>query len=257
MEPFFGGGGMYFGVLPKVAIVNDINSQLINFHKIVRDNPRELRENVERLKGWDICSRELFMQRRTEYNALLNGDVLSTESAAYFYWLNRHCFNGLYRVNPRGEFNVSWNKEEDISKSINSILPSIERFEEMSKALKNADILCGDFRALEKRIGEGDIVFLDPPYLPDPKGGDFTSYTKDGFSMEDHQAVVELAMKAVAKGAYVIATNNDSPLTREMWKGFHFHEYSTSQCICPGRKRVEVAMTSWKPDQLDTIDRFC
>lgn len=248
---------MYFGVLPKVAIVNDVNPQLINFHKTVRDNPIGLRKRAASLEGWESCSRELFMQRRAEYNMLLKGDVLSTESAAYFLWLNKHCFNGLYRINPRGEYNVSWNKEENGPRNVNSVLPSEERFEEASKALMNADILCGDFRALEDRIEEGDLVFLDPPYLPDPKGGDFTSYTKDGFSMEDHQAVVDLARKASTKGAYVIATNNDSPLTKEMWKGFCFHEYSTSQCIKAGRKRTEVAMTSWEPEPLDTIDRFC
>ena len=130
-------------------------------------------------------------------------------------------------------------------------------FISVSRLLENADIHCGDFRAFIENVGPGDFVFLDPPYLPDPAGGSFVDYNKDGFAMQDHEDVVRLALEARDRGAYVMATNNDSPLTREMWSGFHFHEYSTRMCIKPGRKRTEVAMTSWEPEPLDTIDRFC
>ena len=260
-EPFLGGGGMLLGVCPEKARANDCNEQLVNFHTQVRDHPVELRNKTLELDGWSHCTRELYMQRRNEFNELLKANVLTIESAAYFLWLNKHCFNGLYRVNPRGEYNVSWNKEEYITeerKNNTVAIASEEAFVEVSKVLAGVQLFCGDFRSFLNGVEKGDLVFLDPPYLPDPQGGDFVSYNKDGFSMDDHEAVVAIAKELASRGVYVMATNNDSPLTREMWSGFHFSEYSTRLCIRPGRKRVEVAMTSWEPKvPLDTIDQFC
>ena len=245
---------MLLGICPDKARANDINPQLINFHRQARDFPVELRKTILNLYGWDSCSKELFLARREEYNEMLENEECSINSAAYFFWLNRHCFNGLYRLNAYGRYNVSWNQEEIMKKSI----PSLEEFKAVADVLKKTELSSMDFREFLVDVKEGDMVFLDPPYLPDPNGGDFTSYTKDGFSMQDHQDVVDAARKCLEMGAYVIATNNDSSLTRKMWSGFHFHSYSTSRCICPGRLRVEVAMTGHKADRpIDSIDRFC
>lgn len=260
-EPFLGGGGMLLGIEPEKAIAYDCNSQLVNFHMQIRERPVEVHSMAMSLGGWSFCTRELYYQRRGEFNELLKGGVLNAESAAYFIWINKHCFNGLYRINPNtGAYNVSWNKEEHITKERkhNTVaIASKEDFISVSRLLENADIRCEDFRGFIDNVGPGDFVFLDPPYLPDPAGGSFVDYNKDGFAMQDHEDVVRLALEARDRGAYVMATNNDSPLTREMWSGFHFHEYSTRMCIKPGRKRSEVAMTSWEPEPLDTIDRFC
>lgn len=258
IEPFLGGGGMFFGVCPETALLNDINPQLVNFHRQVQADPMKVRAEAERLEGWTSCTEDLFLARRKEYNVLLKDGVLDCTSAAYFIWLSKHSFNGLYRLNGKGEYNAPWNREESGSRTNASALPSAERFAEASEALFKAEISCGSFRDCAGLAKEGDLLFLDPPYLPDPKGGDFTSYTKGGFPMEDHLAVAELARKARRGGAYVIATNNDSTLARQTYEGFSFHPYSTSQCIRPGRKRSEIAILGYEPErQIDTIAGFC
>ena len=252
---------MLLGVCPKTARANDCNAQLVNFHRQVRDHPVEVRSLTMDLGGWKSCTKDLYLQRKNEFNEILKSESLTIEAAAYFIWLNKHCFNGLYRINPRGEFNVSWNKKEHITlERKNNIvaIASEEDFLAVSKMLSGVELSCRDFRDFLNGVKEGDFVFLDPPYLPDPKGGDFVGYNQSGFSMEDHEAVVSTARNLVARGVYVMATNNDGPLTREMWSGFNFVEYSTRMCIKPGRKRTEVAMTSWEPQKpLDSIDRFC
>ena len=258
IEPFLGGGGMFFGVCPDRAVLNDANPQLVNFHRQVQADPFRVRQEALRLNGWTSCTEDMFLARRKEYNSLLKDGVLDCISAAYFLWLSKHSFNGLYRLNGKGEYNAPWNREESGSRSASSALPSAERFAEVSDALSKAEIFCGSFKALSGIAGEGDLVFLDPPYLPDPKGGNFTSYTKDGFSMEDHLAVAEFAREARNRGACVLATNNDSSLARQIYEGFSFRSYSTSQCIRPGRKRSEIAILGYEPEKsIDAIAGFC
>ena len=251
-EPFVGAGGMLFGCAPEKARVNDSNWMLVNFHRQVKERPEELREEAFRLGGWEGCTEEMFIERRRQFNRMISEREESSSSAAMMYWVVRHSFNGLYRVNSKGLFNAPWNRN-----MARGMLKPLEDFLACSAVLKNAVISCGDFEAFLEPVEEGDFVFLDPPYIPDLMGGSFVSYAKEGFQREDHERTARLARELADKGAFVMATNNDTPWTRELYEGFSFFEYGTAAGIKSGRERKELAMTSYVPKGLDTLDKFC
>lgn len=252
-EPFVGAGGMLFGCCPLKARVNDSGWMLVNFHRQVKERPEALREEAFRLGGWDgSCTEALFLERRSQFNSMLSGREETLASAAMMYWMVRHSFNGLYRVNAKGMFNAPWNKN-----MARGMLKPLDDFLACSSILQNAEISCGDFEAFLEPVKEGDFVFLDPPYIPDGMGGSFVSYAKEGFAKEDHVRTANLARNLADRGAFVMATNNDTAWTRELYKGFHFCGYGTTAGIKSGRARREVAMTSYVPKGLDTLDRFC
>lgn len=251
-EPFVGAGGMLYGCSPAKARISDINWMLVNLHVQTRDSPSGLWRKALELGGWDGCDLETFLERRAEFNRMLREGEKTLKSAAMMLWVSRHAFNGLYRVNGRGEFNAPWNRN-----MARALLRSERDFLECSSVLQNAEILNVDFEEMLEPVRAGDFVFLDPPYVPDAVSGDFVSYDKGGFSREDHIRTAETARRLAERGAFVLATNNDSPWTRELYDGFHFHEYGTNSGIRAGRKRREVAMTSYRTKALDGIGRFC
>ena len=251
-EPFVGAGGMLYGCSPRKARISDINWMLVNLHVQTRNNPSGLWKNALALGGWDACDLDRFLECRAEFNRMLREREQTLESAAMMIWIVRHAFNGLYRVNSRGEFNAPWNRN-----MARPLLRSESDFIGCSAVLKNAEILNQDFEEFLEPVQAGDFVFIDPPYVPDAVSGDFVSYDKEGFGREDHVRIAEAARRLAERGAYVLATNNDSPWTRELYRGFHFREYGTNSGIRAGRRRSEVAMTSYVPKLLDSIGRFC
>lgn len=251
-EPFVGAGGMLFGCAPERARVNDSNWMLVNFHRQVRDYPEDLYSEIVALGGWDACPKDAFLENRSIFNRMLSEREESLLSAAMMFWIVRHSFNGLYRVNSKGTFNSAWN-----GNTANGMLKPLHDFLACSFVLKAADISCGDFEAFLEPVQAGDFVFLDPPYIPDSMGGSFVSYAKEGFLKEDHERTARLARELASRDAFVMATNNDTPWTRELYEGFRFFEYGTVSGIKAGRMRKELAMTNYVPRRLDTLERFC
>lgn len=251
-EPFVGAGGMLFGCSPAKARINDINWMLVNLHRQTKDRPSDLWRRAGEAGPWDSCDLEAFLLRRETFNRMLREREETLDSAAMMIWISRHCFNGLYRVNGRGEFNSPWNRNAS-----KPVLRTEAEFLECSAALKNAEIFSADFEKFLEPVQAGDFVFFDPPYVPDAVSGDFTSYSKEGFGREDHVRTAEAARMLAERGAYVMATNNDSPWTRELYNGFRFFEFGTNTGIRAGRKRREAAILSYEPEGLDGIGRFC
>ena len=172
IEPFFGGGAMFFALQPENAVIADSNPELINMYRQVADHVDEV---INYLKKYENTSEMFYAVRSLEWTALPK-----EEAAARTIFLNKTCFNGLYRVNKQGQFNVPFGKYK------NPKICDEEGLRAASEVLKKAEILCGDYLlVLEHYAQPGDFVFLDPPYLPISEYSDFKRYTKEQFYEED------------------------------------------------------------------------
>ncbi len=233
IEPFFGGGAMFFALQPESAIIADSNPELINLYREVADHV----ENVIRfLKRYENTSEMFYAVRSQEWTTLPKA-----EAAARMIFLNRTCFNGLYRVNKQGQFNVPYGKYK------NPRICDEDGLRAASEALKKADILCGDYLlVLEQYAQPGDFIFLDPPYLPVSEYADFKRYTKEQFYEEDHVELAKMIMTLHERGCYVILTNSNHPLVHELYAPFNIDVFQTKRHIsCNGstRKGEDVIVT--------------
>ena len=214
-EPFVGGGAILFSLKPKKAVINDINKQLINVYEQIRDAPKEVIHTVNQLDSLP-CDKDYYGECREIYNHKIQSEELSPECAAYMIWINKHCFNGLYRVNSRGSFNVPYNNKE----SVNSINEA--NIMNISKYLNEADImiLCSDFEDVCQRITSKDFVYFDSPYVPVSETASFTDYSKGGFKLEDHQRLASLYQRLSGLNIKALLSNNDVDLVRDLYGNY-------------------------------------
>lgn len=233
IEPFFGGGALFFALQPENAIIADSNPELINMYRQVADFPDEV---IQHLKQYENTKEMFYNVRSQTWEALPK-----TEAAARTIFLNRTCFNGLYRVNKKGEFNVPYGKYK------NPKICDQDALYAASDALKKAEILCGDyFLVLEHYAKEGDFIFLDPPYLPVSEYSDFKRYTKEQFYEEDHIELAKIITRLHERGCHIILTNSNHPLVHELYSQFTIDVVATKRYIsCRGnsRKGEDVIVT--------------
>ncbi len=159
-EPFIGGGALLLHVCPKKAVINDVNSQLLNIYRQLAEDAEAI---IAKLDAYDAieCDEKLYLAMREHYNAMIAGHVLDTACAALMIWINKHCFNGLYRVNAKGLFNVPYNNRTGGTSMDKENLLKIGNY------LKSAavEIREGDFAAALCDVKAGDFVYLDSPYM--------------------------------------------------------------------------------------------
>ena len=233
IEPFFGGGAMFFALQPENAIIADSNPELINMYRQVAANVDEV---IQYLKKYENTSEMFYTVREQEWTQLPKA-----EAAARTIFLNRTCFNGLYRVNKQGKFNVPYGKYA------NPKICDEDGLKAASEALKKAEILCGDYLlVLDHYAQPGDFVFLDPPYLPISEYADFKRYTKEQFYEEDHIELAKIIMRLQERGCHVILTNSNHPLVHELYAPFTIDVIQTKRHIsCNGstRKGEDVIVT--------------
>ena len=233
IEPFFGGGAMFFALQPENAIIADSNPELINMYRQVAANVDEV---IQYLKKYENTSEMFYAVREQEWTQLPKA-----EAAARTIFLNRTCFNGLYRVNKQGKFNVPYGKYA------NPKICDEDGLKAASEALKKAEILCGDYLlVLDHYAQPGDFVFLDPPYLPISEYADFKRYTKEQFYEEDHIELAKIIMRLQERGCHVILTNSNHPLVHELYAPFTIDVIQTKRHIsCNGstRKGEDVIVT--------------
>ncbi len=225
-EPFVGGGAVIFELLPENAVINDINRALINAYQMICDHPKEFLQEVNRLDAemWED-GKEYYYSLREHYNDKLMRDEFDVELAALFVFINKHCFNGLYRVNGKGLFNVPYNNSRRSSVDEQSIV-------EISEYLRNVTIISGDFEAACEGASAGDFVFIDSPYAPlNPTS--FESYTKEGFDIESHRRLANLFDELTARGCYCMLTNHNTELINELYgnKGYTIDVVSVKRMI--------------------------
>lgn len=224
-EPFFGGGAVYFwlrglGRLEKRSCrLTDINPQLINFYRILQTRSEELYEHLRRHEQHHDESH--YYQVRAQRPA----DLDEVARAARLLYLNRTCFNGLYRENSRGEFNVPMGRY----KSPRIFHP--EGLAAANRALAGASLSCAAYLEVEQVAEKGDLVYLDPPYHPLNPTSSFTSYTQFDFSGEDQVRLAEMFSRLCEKGVKVLLSNSDAPLIRELYRGYEQVEIRAARAI--------------------------
>lgn len=210
IEPFIGGGAVLFWMLNNFqniskAIINDINAELICTYRIIRDDVENLIIELERLQNEYLPLNEtdrkhFYLLQRNRFN---NGNISDVETAALMIFLNRTCFNGLYRVNSAGKFNVPHGRYK------NPCICDYETLLADSKLLSKVEILCGDFEFTETYAAKNVLYYFDPPYRPLNTTSTFTSYTKDGFDDEQQLRLRNFCQRISEKQSLFIASNSD------------------------------------------------
>lgn len=211
-EPFVGGGAVIFELLPTNALINDINKALINAYRQICNAPEAFLAAVKQLDEamWED-GKKYYYSLREHYNDKLMKAEYDVELAALFVFINKHCFNGLYRVNGKGLFNVPYNNSRRTSVDESIIM-------EVSRYLQGITIMDGDFEEACEGAGQGDFVFIDSPYAPlNPTS--FESYTKEGFDIESHRRLSNLFDKLTNRGCYCMLTNHNTELINELYSG--------------------------------------
>lgn len=236
IEPFFGGGALFFAVRPSQAIIADSNPELVNLYQSVALNVDKV---ITYLAKYRNSSEEFYKVRSQDWSKLP-----PEKAAARTIFLNKTCFNGLYRVNKSGHFNVPYGKY------VNPRLLDEVGLRATSSLLQKAIIVCGDYKdVLREHAQPGDFVFLDPPYLPISAYADFKRYTKEQFYEEDHIELGAEINRLHELGCHVILTNSNHPLVHELYKGFEKQVVSTKRHIsCNGKGRTgEDIIVTIKP----------
>lgn len=209
-EPFVGGGAVIFDLLPVNALINDINKALINTYRTICNEPDAFLKEVNRLDNdmWED-GKKYYYSIREYYNDKLMRSEYDVELAALFVFINKHCFNGLYRVNGKGLFNVPYNNSRRVSVDEDVIIAT-------SEYLRGVTIIDGDFEQACKNAKKGDFAFIDSPYAPlNPTS--FESYTKEGFDIESHKRLAKLYDELTARGCYCMLTNHNTELINELY----------------------------------------
>lgn len=222
-EPFVGGGALVFHLQPQKAFLNDINRELVHTYQEIRDH---LEAFLVLLSSMDqvTCTKEFYYEMRERYNDKLKRQDYDTEMAALFVYLNKHCFNGLYRVNGKGQFNVPWNKKEQVRSM------ELENIRNISCYLKDVTLTCQDFEAAASQAGKGDFLYFDSPYAP-LNPASFDSYTKEGFAEEEHRRLAKLFRELTERGCHCMLTNHNTELIRELYQDFLVEEVDVRRAI--------------------------
>ena len=245
-EPFIGGAAVLLSVVPKKAIVNDINPQLVNLYQQLKLCTDDV---IHRVQSFDSveCNKDYYYLMREKYNRKIAHNELDSECAALMIWINKHCFNGLYRVNRKGEFNVPYNNKTKGSSIDASNLSAIGNY------FRTIDLIikCSDFEEVCHTVEAGDFVYFDSPYVPESETADFTTYAKDGFRLEDHERLSRLFKSLDLKGAKLMLSNNDLEYVHDLYHEYHFTHLDVKRMINrDGLKRTgrEVIITNYEMD---------
>jgi DNA adenine methylase len=266
-EPMIGGGALFFDLEPTGGTINDTNPRLVNFYETIREHPDKLIETLESFadpessphndrefsdtnrKGKEIKS--YYYQQRELFNCRPNDEQFNEiEEAALLLYLNRTCYNGLYRENQSGEFNVP------IGRYANPDWIRANEIRAASTVLNDTTLYNRDFEYIRKQAKPGDLVYFDPPYEPMSPTAYFTDYSADGFGKDDQERLLELAQELDDNGVHVILSN--SGVMFEMYDDAGFYvgtEGATRAINSDGENRDEVdeiIATNVPPEQRET-----
>lgn len=247
-EPFVGGGALLFELSPKKAVINDSNKELINVYNVLR-NEEKFKKMCSILNTYEKNnSEEFYYELRNKDRNKSSFDRLSDyKRAGRTIYLNKACFNGLYRVNSKNEFNVPFGKKTKVNTYDIGNLITVSNYLTMN----DIKILNVDFEDSVKDAQKGDFIYFDPPY--DSETSIFNSYTEDGFDKEEQRRLAKVYKELSNKGCYVMLSNNNTTLIKELYKDFNIHIIEAKRSInSNGKKRgkvEEVIITNYKNDK--------
>lgn len=203
-EPFFGGGAVFFSTRPKYAVLSDANIDLMRTYRAIQVDFVGVLEILQEHAAYH--SDEYFYQVRSSRPSD------PTKLAAWFLYLNRTCYNGLYRVNKRGQFNVPRGTKDNV-------LLSTDNFEAVAEALDGCEIVHSDFEPIVNRAGNGDFLFVDPPYTVKHNNNGFVKYNENIFSWSDQERLAKSIVRAAGRGAKILVSNADHNSVRSLYHG--------------------------------------
>ena len=246
-EPFVGGGALFFELSPKNAVINDSNEELINVFRCIKDEEK-LTKMCNELNHHEANHSEEYYYKirnidrdKNKFNRLSD-----YKRAARTIYLNKACFNGLYRVNSKGEFNVPFGKKLKVNTYEGQNIGIIHAYLNFN----NIKILSIDFEEAVKDAKEGDFIYFDPPY--DSDTSTFNSYTEDGFSKDEQIRLSNVFKNLSDRGCYAMLSNHNTILINELYKDFYIHKITAKRNInSNGKKRgkvEEVIITNYEID---------
>lgn len=251
IEPFVGGGAVLFDVLQKYkvkkAVIVDLNKELINCYRCIKADVNELIKHLKKMQDEflslnDGKRKDYFLKVRNRYNEIhLNGKY-DFEKTADFIFLNKTCFNGLYRVNSKGEFNVPFGKYK------NPLICDSENLTLISNLLQNVEIRFGDYSICEEYMNGRTFIYFDPPYRPLIENSSFVGYDKSGFNDNNQKELAEFVKKLDKQNCLVMLSNSDPKNTNpddnffdELYKGFEIDRIFAKRMInCQADKRGDI-----------------
>lgn len=225
IEPFLGGGAVFFSLRPEQAILSDINEWLITTYEAIKECPEKVYSEL--IVHQKHHCKEYFYKERSRKH------LECWKRAAQFLYLNRTCWNGLYRENLRGEFNVPIGTKD-------KVIFEEENFFEISKTLSDATLHCCDFAKTIEQAKKGDLIFADPPYTTAHNQNGFVKYNQKIFSWEDQVRLRDVLLKAAKKGVIVIVTNADHHSIHDLYKNIGNYISLERQSIISGKGSARV-----------------
>lgn len=217
-EPFLGGAALFFALNPKKAVLSDSNSLLVNAYKNVRDNPAGIKLLLNELR----VNKQTYYQQREFINEKV--EKLDLEKAASFIYLNKTCFNGLWRENSSGKFNVPYGGDRNVN------FYNEHGLMLCCAALKDKKILNQSYEDCKNTAKSGDLIYFDPPYAP-INAQSFKKYTSKDFGEQDQINLRDLAEELKSRGCHVILSNSDVPFIRELYRSFDIHEVQARRSV--------------------------
>jgi DNA adenine methylase len=232
-EPFIGGGAVLFHLQPKTAIINDFNEELINVYRVIKENPKELLEDLKKHKNEsDYFYKIRLLDRSPKFQKLS-----AVKKASRIIYLNKTCYNGLYRVNSAGEFNSPFGRYKNPNIVNEPIIKAVSNY----LNLNDIKIYSGDYEDALQNIKKNSFVYFDPPYDPVSESANFTGYIQGGWEAADQVRLKEVCDRLNAKGVKFLLSNSATEFIKDLYKDYNINIIKATRAInSDGEKRGEV-----------------
>ena len=225
-EPFVGGGAVFFDLQPKKAVINDFNPELINVYQTVKDQPEELIALLSEHREHN-CQEYFYQIRALDREPEKYQALTAAERAARIIYLNKTCYNGLFRVNSAGQFNAPWGRYKNPNIVPEDNIRAMSRYLNKSKTV----IRCGDYREALKGLRKGTFVYLDPPYMPISSSSSFTGYTASGFGQAEQIELKRQCDLLNKKGIKFLLSNSWCDFIEELYSGYKIERVPAKRAI--------------------------
>ncbi len=231
-EPFLGAGSLYFANGFNNAIISDINPQLINSYYHIKDNFQDVHSYLDKWQEYFLSNKSFYYEVRKSFNT--DKEKLTAIQAARFIFLIHTNYNGMYRVNKQGGYNVPIGR-------LKPNLPSLLQLKEISSKLQEAVIRCSYYDTILTEVECNDLVYLDPPYPPFEWTNPQNQYTVKSFSQQDHEKLAEFAQQLVNKGAFVLISYPDIEFVRKIYKDWNIQGLDAFRSINCKKERFKIS----------------